>query len=143
MPREIASYADVRGFDPAVRQHSLMGIGHEVISRAILPLLLFRVGQLSITGQKMTLITGLSLRYNAPVIVTTATAPTGLGNSRDIDFLLCKALVYVQQCGDYGQSLAQISAGNSEISPASLGMKPKAALFHFTAGTMLRSKHGT
>ena len=53
VPREIAWYADVRGFDPAVRQHSLMGIGHEIISRAILPLLLFRVGQLSITGQKM------------------------------------------------------------------------------------------
>ena len=53
VPREIAWYADVRGFDPAVRQYSLMGIGHEIISRAILPLLLFRVGQLSITGQKM------------------------------------------------------------------------------------------
>ena len=53
VPREIALYADVRGFDPAVRQHSLMGIGHEIISRAILPLLLFRLGQLPITGQKM------------------------------------------------------------------------------------------
>ena len=36
VPREIAWYADVRGFDSAVRQHSLMGIGHEIISRAIL-----------------------------------------------------------------------------------------------------------
>ena len=53
VPREIAWYADLRGFDPAVLQQSLMGIGHEIISRAILPLLLFRVGQLSITGQKM------------------------------------------------------------------------------------------
>ena len=53
MPWEIAWYADVCGFDPAVRKHSLMGIGHEIISRAILPLLLFRVGQLSITGLKM------------------------------------------------------------------------------------------
>ena len=53
VPREIAWYADVCGFDPAVRQHSLMGICHEIISRAILPLLLFLVGQLSITGQKM------------------------------------------------------------------------------------------
>ena len=53
VPREIPWYADVRGFDPAVRQHSFMGIGYEMISRAILPLLLFRVGQLSITGQKM------------------------------------------------------------------------------------------
>ena len=53
VPREIARYADVRGFDPVVWQHSFMGIGHEIISRAILPLLLFRVVQLSITGQKM------------------------------------------------------------------------------------------
>ena len=44
VPREIASYVDVRGFDPAVRQHSFMGIGHEIISRAIVPLPLFRVG---------------------------------------------------------------------------------------------------
>ena len=53
VPREIAWCADGRGFDPAVRQHSLMGIGHEIISRAILPLLLFCVWQLSITSQKM------------------------------------------------------------------------------------------
>ena len=51
--RDIAWYADVCGFDPAVRQHSLVGIDHEILSRAILPLLLFRVGQLSFTGQKM------------------------------------------------------------------------------------------
>ena len=51
--REITWYAEVRRFDPTVRQHSLMAIGHEIISRAILPLLLFHVGQLSITGQKM------------------------------------------------------------------------------------------
>ena len=36
VPREIAWYTEVRGFDPAVRQHSLMGTGHEIISRAIL-----------------------------------------------------------------------------------------------------------
>ena len=52
VPLETAWYADVHGFDPAVRQHSFMGISHEIISRAILPLLLFRVGQLSVTGQK-------------------------------------------------------------------------------------------
>ena len=49
--REITWYADVLGFDPAVRQHSFMGIGHQIISRPILPLVLFRVGQLSINGQ--------------------------------------------------------------------------------------------
>ena len=53
VPREIAWNADVHGFDPAVRQHSLIGVGHEIISRAILPLVLFPVGQLLITGQKM------------------------------------------------------------------------------------------
>ena len=44
VPREIAWYANVRGFDPTVWQHSFMGIGHEKNSSAILPLLLFRVG---------------------------------------------------------------------------------------------------
>ena len=48
VPREFAWYVDVRGFDSAVRQHSFMGIGHEIISWTIVPLL-----QLSITGQKM------------------------------------------------------------------------------------------
>ena len=33
VPREIAWYVDVRGFDPAVRQHSFMGIA--VSSRAV------------------------------------------------------------------------------------------------------------
>ena len=44
VPREIAWYADGRGFDPTVWLHSFMGIGHERISSVILPLLLFRVG---------------------------------------------------------------------------------------------------
>ena len=43
VPRKMAWYADVRGFYPTVWQHSFMGIGHEIISSAILPLLLFRV----------------------------------------------------------------------------------------------------
>ena len=78
--------------------------------------------------------------------VTTAIAPTELGNSGDIDFPLCQARVYVQQCGDISMVKALLKswqAGSSEISPASLGMKPKAALFHVTAGMRLRSKHGT
>ena len=33
-----AWYADGRGFDPHVRQHSFMEIGHEIISTAILSL---------------------------------------------------------------------------------------------------------
>ena len=37
VPREIAWYADFREFDPSVRQHSLIGTGHEISSRAILP----------------------------------------------------------------------------------------------------------
>ena len=44
VPQGFAWYAAVRGFDPTVWQHSFMGIGHEIISSAILPLLLFRVG---------------------------------------------------------------------------------------------------
>ena len=44
VPREITWYADVHGFDPIVWQYSFMGIGYEIISSAILPLLLFRVG---------------------------------------------------------------------------------------------------
>ena len=41
------------GFDPWVRQHSFMEIGHEIISTAILFLLLIQVGQLSVTGERM------------------------------------------------------------------------------------------
>ena len=45
VPREMAWYAeDVRGFTTTVWQHSFMGTGHEIISSAIPPLLLFRVG---------------------------------------------------------------------------------------------------
>ena len=43
VPREIAWYAAIRGFDPSLATF-FMGIGHEIISSAILPLLLFRVG---------------------------------------------------------------------------------------------------
>ena len=44
VPRKIAWYADVRGFDPTVWQYYFMGISYEIFSSAILPLLLFRVG---------------------------------------------------------------------------------------------------
>ena len=44
VPREIAWYADVCGCDPTVWQHSFMGTGYEIISSAIHPLRLFRVG---------------------------------------------------------------------------------------------------
>ena len=39
-----AWYADGCGFNPLVRQHSFMEIGHEIVSTAILPLLLMQVG---------------------------------------------------------------------------------------------------
>ena len=42
-----------RGFDPRVRQHSFVEIGHEIISTAILSLPLIQVGQLSVTGERM------------------------------------------------------------------------------------------
>ena len=37
--------ADGRGFDPRVRRHSFMEIGHEIISTTILSLPLIQVGQ--------------------------------------------------------------------------------------------------
>ena len=46
-------HADGRGFDPRVQQHSFVEIGHDIISTAILSLLLTQVGQLSVTGERM------------------------------------------------------------------------------------------
>ena len=48
-----AWYVDGGRFDPSVRQHPCMEIGHEIISTAIHPLLLIQVGQLSVTGERM------------------------------------------------------------------------------------------
>ena len=46
-------YADGRGFNPHVRQHSFFEIGHEIICTAILSLPLIQEGQLSVTGVRM------------------------------------------------------------------------------------------
>ena len=46
-------YADGRGFDLHVRQHSVMEIGNEIISTAILSIPLIQEGQLSVTGEGM------------------------------------------------------------------------------------------
>ena len=46
-------FADGRGCDPHVRQHSSVEIGHEIISTAILSLPLIQEGQLSVTGERM------------------------------------------------------------------------------------------
>ena len=46
-------------FNPWVRQHSFVEIGHEIISMAILSLPLIQVGQLSVTGKRM-------CTYNSP-----------------------------------------------------------------------------
>ena len=46
-----AWYADGRGFDHHVRQHSFVEFGHEIISTAILSLPLIQEGQLSVTGE--------------------------------------------------------------------------------------------
>ena len=48
-----AWYADGRGFDPHVRQHSFVAIGHKIISTAMLSLQLIQEGQLSVTGERM------------------------------------------------------------------------------------------
>ena len=48
-----AWYADGHRFDPHVRQHSFVEIGHEIISTAILSLPLIEEGQLSVTGKRI------------------------------------------------------------------------------------------
>ena len=48
-----AWYADGRGFDPHVRQHSFVEIGYEIISTAIFSLSLIQEEQLSGTGERM------------------------------------------------------------------------------------------
>ena len=44
-------YSRGRGFDPPVRHYFFVKIGHEIISTAILSLLLIQVEQLSVTGE--------------------------------------------------------------------------------------------
>ena len=46
-------YSGGRGFDPSVRQHCFVEIGHEIISTAILSQLLIEVGQLSVSSERM------------------------------------------------------------------------------------------
>ena len=46
-------YSRGRGFDPPVRQHSFVEVGHGIISTAILSLPLIQVGQFSVTGEKI------------------------------------------------------------------------------------------
>ena len=46
-------HADSRRFYPHVWQHSFVDIGHEIISTAILSLLLIQEGQLSVTCERM------------------------------------------------------------------------------------------
>ena len=48
-----AWYADGRGFDPHVRQHSFLEFGQEIISTTILSLPLIQEGQLSVTGERL------------------------------------------------------------------------------------------
>ena len=48
-----ARYAKGRGFDLHARQHSVMEIGQEIISMAILSLPLIQEGQLSVTSERM------------------------------------------------------------------------------------------
>ena len=43
----------VAGSIPDLEKHSFMEIGHEIISTAIVSLLLIQVGQLSVTGERM------------------------------------------------------------------------------------------
>ena len=52
----------------------------------------------SVTCTSLVLVYLLGIMHQSFVI--TAIVPTGLGNSGDIDFPLCKARVYVQQHGN-------------------------------------------
>ena len=61
-----------RRLDPPVRQHSVVEMGHEIISTAILSLALIQVGQLSVTGQKdvhIILVNCLGLRLSRKCVV--------------------------------------------------------------------------
>ena len=51
--RASAWYADGRGFDSHVRQHSFMEIAHEINSTAILSIPLIQEGQFSVTGERI------------------------------------------------------------------------------------------
>ena len=53
-----ARYADGRGFDPHVRQHSFVEIGHEIISTSILSLPLIQEGSCQLLAKECTLTTG-------------------------------------------------------------------------------------
>ena len=44
-------YAYGRRFDPPVRQHSFVEVGHEILATAILSLPLIQEGQLSVTDE--------------------------------------------------------------------------------------------
>ena len=57
-PGSLVGYAstwhvDSRGLNPHVWQYSFIEIGYEIMSTAILSLLLIQVGQLSVTGERM------------------------------------------------------------------------------------------
>ena len=47
-----AWYADGRGFDPHVRHHPFVDIGHEITSMVIVSLPLIQEGQLSVTDER-------------------------------------------------------------------------------------------
>ena len=69
-----AWYADSRGFNPHVRQHSFIKIGHEIICTAILSLPLIQEEQLSVTGERMdTTSTGKLPRRLTQVCVDSST----------------------------------------------------------------------
>ena len=46
-------YADGRGFDTHVRQHSFVEFGHEIMSMAILSLPMIQEEKLSVTDERM------------------------------------------------------------------------------------------
>ena len=53
---------EVAGSTPPGRQHSFVEINHEIFSKVIVSLLLSQEGQLSVSGERMCTIRGLSAR---------------------------------------------------------------------------------
>ena len=53
-----AWYADGRGFEPHIRHHSFVEIGHEIISTAILSFPLIQEGQFQLQAKDCALSTG-------------------------------------------------------------------------------------
>ena len=83
----------------------------------------------------------LRTQYNA-LVICDHRALTGLGDSGDFDFSLCKARVYAQHCGDIFMVKVLLKSRQVNVKLLRPGWAWNQK-FHNTAGTTLSSKHGT